>query len=226
MRESNLAFRVITKLKRFAAAYYRKNVVANMVSQNSISACSIIASNCIGGIFSHDLHLRFDSPTVNLYFTAEDFIRFSENLEHFLSIQLTEVQMNESHGYPIGNLDGIKLNFVHYRTCQEAMEKWETRKRRVDFGNLFFIFTDRNGVTKEILERYIRLPYKKIVFVSKKEYVISGECIYIPGFENNGHVPEMDKFADWKGHRFYEKYCDITAWLNGKNNFNLNIYKK
>ena len=29
---------------------------------------SLVTNNCIGGIISHDMHLRFLSPTVNLFF--------------------------------------------------------------------------------------------------------------------------------------------------------------
>lgn len=44
---------------------------------------SIISTNCIGGVLSHDLGLQFKSPTVNLFFRAEDFIKFCENLEYY-----------------------------------------------------------------------------------------------------------------------------------------------
>lgn len=47
---------------------------------------SIISTNCIGGVLSHDLGLQFKSPTVNLFFRAEDFIKFCENLEYYMSI--------------------------------------------------------------------------------------------------------------------------------------------
>ena len=40
---------------------------------------SILSMNCIGGVLAHDLGIRFNSPTVNLYMRAEDFIRFCEN---------------------------------------------------------------------------------------------------------------------------------------------------
>ena len=47
---------------------------------------SIISMNCTGGILYHDLGLQFRSPTVNLFMRAEDFIKFCENLEFYLSI--------------------------------------------------------------------------------------------------------------------------------------------
>ena len=47
---------------------------------------SIISMNCTGGILYHDLGLKFLSPTINLFFRAEDFIKFCENLDYYLSI--------------------------------------------------------------------------------------------------------------------------------------------
>ena len=35
---------------------------------------SIISSNCVGGVISHDLGLRFESPTVNLFFYPDSFL--------------------------------------------------------------------------------------------------------------------------------------------------------
>ena len=44
---------------------------------------SIISNDCLGGMISHDLGLKFMSPTINLYFeTAEDYQIFSIILHH------------------------------------------------------------------------------------------------------------------------------------------------
>lgn len=46
--------------------------------------CSIISMNCVGGVVSHELGLRFNSPTVNLWFTPKEFIKFLSQLEYYL----------------------------------------------------------------------------------------------------------------------------------------------
>lgn len=33
---------------------------------------SLITNNCVGGIISHDMHLQFRSPTVNLFLTMRN----------------------------------------------------------------------------------------------------------------------------------------------------------
>ena len=40
---------------------------------------TIICNNCNGGTLTHDLGMRFNSPTVNLFFSSYDFFDFVEN---------------------------------------------------------------------------------------------------------------------------------------------------
>ena len=43
------------------------------------SEFTIISSNCIGGVIYSDLHRKFLSPTINLFFSAKDFLKFVFN---------------------------------------------------------------------------------------------------------------------------------------------------
>lgn len=74
---------------------------------------SIISMNCTGGILLHDLGLKFLSPTVNLFMRAEDFIKFCENLEYYLSIdkfvECHDKFIIEDRTYPIGYLDDLTI---------------------------------------------------------------------------------------------------------------------
>ena len=218
MKEKHIVFRFERKVCALTSKIFRQSVVNVMKAENRISHCSIISSNCIGSLLSHDLGMRFETPTVNLFFSANDFITFVEKLDYYLSIPLVDVHYADSYSYPVGNLDNINIHFVHYKSIDECIIKWEDRKKRIDMHNLFLVCTDRNGMTDDLLNRFLRLPYRKIIFVSKKTYLKTDECIYIPGFEKNGQVCEMDKYADLFGHRYYEKYCNIVAHLNVKSN--------
>ena len=42
---------------------------------------SIISNDCVGGCIAKDLRIRFNSPTRNLYFDANDYIKFCQNLD-------------------------------------------------------------------------------------------------------------------------------------------------
>ena len=109
---------------------------------------TLICSNCAGGIIYHWLGLRFNSPFVNLYMTGEDYIKALENWQDFLNTEIVE-DTNADKIYPvgIGHL-GVKIHFMHYATFDEAIEKWNQRKARINPDNTAFMFTNyaRGGV--------------------------------------------------------------------------------
>lgn len=55
---------------------------------------TLISSNCNGGCILSDLHLRFNSPFVNLWLPPKDFLKFCENIEHYLNCDLKFIPEN------------------------------------------------------------------------------------------------------------------------------------
>ena len=45
----------------------------------------------------HELGERFNSPTVNLFFKAEDYLKFLENLDYYLKHALVEVESEKDY---------------------------------------------------------------------------------------------------------------------------------
>lgn len=207
--------RILNKLKEYSSKLYRKKINENMKKKLVNKDPTIISSNCIGGILSHDLGLQFRSPTVNLFMTAEDYINFIENLAFYISMPFTDFDVT-TKPFPIGKLGDISVYFVHYKTVDECVEKWNARKDRIDFDNIFVTMTDRNCESNldVIIDRFQKLPYNK-VFFSHKPYPNHDCVVYIPGFEKDGKVGELNKFVDFYGNRYYEKYFDCVNWLNG-----------
>ncbi len=60
---------------------------------------TIICNDCIGGCLYKDLKQRFNSPTINLYFSAEDYITLIYNLKDFVNGEIREV-VDKSEKYP------------------------------------------------------------------------------------------------------------------------------
>ena len=104
---------------------------------------SIICSTCIGGVIYHDLGMQFLSPTINMFMSNSDFIKFACNLKQYLSIELNFIETDET--FPVAMLGDIRLCFNHHSTPEEAAYDWNRRKRRVNYDNLFFIFCYREG---------------------------------------------------------------------------------
>ena len=146
----------------------RRRVLSRIVKkQLDLSEISLISMNCIGGIIYHDTHQKFLSPTVNLFFTPKDFLKFVENLDYYLSIVPT---VENGEKYPIGRLGDITLYFMHYKSAEEALSKWEERKKRINRDKIFVIMVERDGFTQQDFEGFKKIKYPKLLFTRNKDY--------------------------------------------------------
>ena len=126
---------------------------------------SIVSMNCIGGIVYHDCGKQFLSPTIDLFFLPSDFIKFVNHLDLYLK-ETPRVVMG-SH-YPIGVIGDVKLYFQHYKSTEEAIRKWEERKKRINPEKIFVIMVERNGFSDKDFENFQKLSYPKILFAKSK----------------------------------------------------------
>ena len=139
---------------------------------------TIICNNCFGGHLYEATKRPYNTPTVGLYFFAEDYIKFIENLDAYLNEDLLFVSKSRfeecqkehfAKKYPIGLLsDNLEIHFLHYTSEQEAKNKWNRRKERVDQKNILVVMNDQNRFSNELMSRFDVVPYPK-VFLSSKE---------------------------------------------------------
>ena len=171
---------------------------------------SIIASNCNGGIISHDLGLQFRSPFVNLWIKPNDYIKLLTNLETYLEKELVFVQ-EDGISYPVALLDDIRINFQHYLTEDDAKEKWIERKSRMNYNNVALFFSDRDGCSYEDLLNFDKLPYsRKVVFTHVKRPEIKSS-FYIKGFE---HQSEVGVLSEYKNKILEIRYLDDFDYVS------------
>lgn len=128
---------------------------------------SIFAPNCWGGITYHRLGLEFLSPFINMWEPKEDYLRILQNPQEYLKYPVELLEYSYSPAlkkeYPVCRLNNIKLHFNHYASYEEAVYKWDERKKRINWNNLFIMM--RTG-EKEVAKKFIDLPYeKKVCFV-------------------------------------------------------------
>lgn len=177
---------------------------------------SIIASNCNGGIISHDLGLQFRSPFINLWLKPKEYIKLLQNLKEYMQYELTFIK-EEGIDYPIGLLKDVRIYFMHYETEEIAKEKWEARAKRLNYDNLFILFTDRDECSLEDMEAFDNLPYKnKVIFVNKERPNIKSSY-YIKGFENEESVGKLGIYIDEKSGKRYLDLFDYVEWFNNGN---------
>lgn len=203
---NSLPYRAIAKTNR-------KKILKSYQERIENRDFSIISSNCMAGFFYHDLALPFLSPTINLYISGPEYIKFLQNLRHYLSLEIQEHPQAEDYSYPIGLLGDLSLHFVHYPSLSDAIEKWEVRKNRMNFDNLFIIGCDRDGMTLEGIKAFDQLPYPNKVIFTHKNHAELDSAFYIPGFEDDGQVGELNLYRNLKGERLYDQF-DFVSWLN------------
>ena len=173
---------------------------------------SIICSNCVGGVIYNRLGKRFLSPTINLWFHQQEFIKFLLDMKGYLSEEL--VFVDSQYDYPVAQLRDIRVYFAHYHTREEARDAWVRRKARINYDNLYIIMYDRDGITREDLLKLKDIHCKgKAVF---SEYVRNYEGIdYLytlkPHRRENG---ALFTYADWFGFKTFEKRFDFVKFLN------------
>ena len=130
---------------------------------------TIISDNCNAGIIYHDLGLQFLSPTINLYFLPGDYLKFLQNLHHYLQVEPKEIA-DESVAWPVGRLEDVKVYFMHYKSFEEARTKWIARAARVDFDNLFVLMSEKNGCTHAEMKEFDLMPFQHKAFLTHQPY--------------------------------------------------------
>ncbi len=175
---------------------------------------TVFASNCNGGVMTHDLGLQFKSPTVNLFIRPKEYVKFLGNLHHYLY----EARFVAGGGtdYPVGILDDIRVDFVHYQSFDEAVEKWNSRLGRINLDNAFYVMTERDGCTHDDLIAFDELPYKnKVVFVSRPMPEISCS-FYDPSFPvTGGQLGVLSNYVSKLSGRRYLDVFDYVSFFNG-----------
>lgn len=142
---------------------------------------SIFSNACSGGMLSHYLGLRFNSPTINMWESDDDFLKLMENLDDYLEMDLEFVKelIYEFEGpqygtsYPLCRLNDIFLHCNHYKDYFSAKKKWDQRIQRVNYDDIFVLMYSEN---ENIVKRFTELPFnnKKIftnVFLDHKDIV-------------------------------------------------------
>ncbi len=193
---------------------YRRNLLIN-------NNFTIVSNNCWGAHVYRYFNMPYDSPTIGLYFYAEDYVKFVYNFRYYIDQDLqfvsykdskhkTELERKNETNVPIGVLGDIEIVFLHYKSVEEAREKWNRRKERIHWDNLFFKMSEQNLCNIELLRRFDALSVeKKIVFVST-DYSLESQVIF-DDYLGNGEVSN-DTLN-------FRKYINIIKWLNGMLDF-------
>ena len=202
-----------------------ENSLDSFRKRNKNRDFTLIARDCVGGVLYHQLGLKFLSPTINLFFSPEDFNYFCLNLKEYISGELVEFK-DSGVTYPVGllhpvkgsKLKPIRVDFMHFETFEAAKEKWMERKLRINWDNIYVVSTfcyplETKTFSKEIVEKWNKIRYKKVVLVDK-HYGFDDEFIIDKPLECEDYawlLFEPDKENAWK--RTFNEF-DFIKFLN------------
>jgi uncharacterized protein (DUF1919 family) len=182
---------------------------------------TIISNNCWGGMVYQETLIEYKSPTVGLYFYPKDYLKFLNNLKYYLSLDIKFIKINDSKyfqdlrlryltsPFPIGILEDIEIIFLHYKNEQLAYQKWNRRKKRINFNNLIIKMNDQNGATDEDLFNFLKLPFKNKILFTVRSNVKGKNVFYSKNIKNNSVKSDM---------RFFLKPLNIINYLNNLEN--------
>lgn len=211
---SGLLNRLKNKVRVLLNSFFRVGINRKNRKRLKNKSITLISSNCNGCLMLHDLGLRFNSPFVNMFIGADDYIKILRNLPHYMSLEPRCID-NGGLSYPLAALDDVTLHCVHYKNEEEIIEKWNARRARMDLTDCFVMFTDRDGCTQEHLEIFDALPFEnKVVFTNKPHEGIKSSY-YISGFESEEAVGSLYHYRGLNGKKYYDDF-DYVAWFNGE----------
>lgn len=176
---------------------------------------TIISSNCNGEFWYYDMKLKFLSPTINLSFDMNEYVKMLENLRWYMKQPILPYEDNRFE-FPTGKLADIEIRFNHYNTFDEAVAKWEERKKRIEWDNLFILGIDGDNCSYKTMQRFDQLPYKNKVIFTHIPYPEIESSYYIPGFESEEGVGVLLDFKKQFWVRRYLDDFDYVSFLNGK----------
>jgi len=179
---------------------------------------SIISNNCWGGFIYQYFGLEYTSPFTGLFIFSKDYLKLLNDLKKYMNMELNFINPEEtkyknellSFGtykkYPIGILEDIEIHFLHYEDNKIATEKWERRKRRINYDNLIIKYCDRDLATDDDIKRFSELSYTKKVALTAKKYPYRC-CIKLKNEDGEYVMNEWENFI---------KTVNIIKFINNK----------
>ena len=170
---------------------------------------SILSNNCWAGHYYDMFHLPYLTPTIGLFFPAKDYLKFLSRIDYYLSLPLEKIDSQKANCYSmlkrkqeagnlknvdeliIGRLDDVEIVCLQYDSFEEASEKWNRRKTRLNRKCLIVKYNDQNEFEEENYETFINLPYSnKVFFTANEHFSKNKDVIYLKKYKEKGFVED------------------------------------
>ena len=182
---------------------------------------TIISNDCMGGVMCSRNKMQFKSPTVALHILPEEYAKFCINLKHYMESELIEyTDVSEEHKqylmnmyghipneFPLGLIDDIIVCFQHYTTFEDAKEKWNRRKARMEWDHIGYVMHMEHERYKKEVGEFLDLNLPNSVAFTNG-FRVGRSCRFdLPG------VAGIDDFGWYKGKYTIEQEFNEKEWL-------------
>lgn len=150
---------------------------------------------------------------------TKDYIKFVYHLKEYTTMPLNFITYKESRyrdilesrggdniKCPIAIIGDIEVIFLHYKTDEEARNKWTRRCERIVWDHLLFKMSEQNLCEYSDLEAFDSFfAANKVLFVHK-DYGLKSQIIF-KEFTNDTEV--LNDTNDFR------KYVNLIKWIKG-----------
>jgi len=181
---------------------------------------TIISNNCWGGWVYRFFGLPYQSPTIGLFFLSDDYLKFILNLKEYLNKELYFIKPEDAHeykkvkeyvpkfgNYPIGRIDDVDIHFLHYESKEEAYEKWNKRKERIDYSRVIIKISKQNLWEDKFIEEFDKFNFPNKLFFTNKQYKCNSvkQVVFRRDY----------KYSETRNEgRYYHWYINILKYIN------------
>ncbi len=151
--------------------------------------------------FYQRFNIRYNTPTVGLFISDTDFIRFCKNLSYYLSQPIMFIspesspayievcrwgkvnpECNTNFNFPVGMIGDVTLWFMHYKSEEEARLKWTRRAARVNIDNVVVKWSQRYTDNVDVVNEFLEIQYPKFGIVDINSTIDSSQLVKLMGW--------------------------------------------
>jgi uncharacterized protein (DUF1919 family) len=183
---------IIFKIQRFIFRLFLK------LNNNHFSNLTVFSNDCWGGELYKFLDIEYSSPFIGTYLMAPDYIRFLKNPLFYLEKEIEFVKYSKyievenarnefRYRFPVGKINDIEIQFMHFETKEEAKLKWDKRKQRINWQNIIVKFDGSKDLASEkLINEFDQLSFQKKLVLTNVSKVNITSNVYVPDWELDG----------------------------------------
>lgn len=181
-------------------------------------AIIILSSDCTGGRLMNDYRMPVNTPTVNNFYSADDFLKICENPEKYFSLPV-ELEGIDNDGNFLGKIDDVVVHLGHEESPEKAVRRWNRGCKQFFRAiksphEICVIMNDRNGFKDSDMARFEALPYTYKVIFTHKPYKNAPHSFYMKGEDHLPCVNIITRFESvFSLKRRYDRFDFFHQWF-------------